>query len=190
MNKIIKRIVIIIVVVILFIILSIYFLNTQKMENEGYTLSYMNSDDISSSTKSPTNIHVVLAKYIGDVKPKTISKFSYNFAYNIIPNYVKLIEQGKLKENDRFFYFNNKKLILIQTGIDNYDEFNNLIKKISVLSGELEIENVVIPIASIDTSKVEFESEINIKYKNNEELKFKLVIGKNSDNKMTGIKIF
>lgn len=184
-----KKIYLIIIILILLIILGILFWNTQRMNELGLSLEYINSDEISEEIKSPTNIHVVLAKYKGKIKPKTISKFSYNFAYNIIPSYADLIKQGKIKIDDKLFYFVNKDLILAQTGIDNYDEFNELIKKISVLNGNLEVESYIIPISSVNPGMTELEAQLNIKYKDNEQISFYFKLGSVSDEEMTGIKI-
>lgn len=189
MKKFNKKLFIVIAIIVVLIFLGIYYLNTQKMKSVGYTLEYMNSDDITSATISPTNIHVVIAKYVGSVRPKTISKFSYNFAYEVIPSYIKLIKDKKIKENDKFFYINNKKLILKQTGIDNYEEFSSFIKKISVLNDNLEVENYIIPIDSINPFENSFEAKLNIKYKDNEEISFDLKIENNSSKEKTGIKI-
>lgn len=184
-----KKLLKIIIIILLLILLGIFYLNTQKMKEVGLSLEYMNSNDITTSIISPTNIHVVLAKYKGNIKPKTISKFSYNLTYDVIPHYVKLIKEGKIKVDNRFFYFNNKNLILAQTGIENYEEFNEFIKKISILNENLEVESYIIPINSIKASTNTLEAQLNIKYKDNEEIIFNFKLGNSSNEKMTGIKI-
>lgn len=189
MKKTYKIIYMVVMMIVLLIFLGILYLNTQKIKGFGLSLEYMNSDEISDSIKSPRNIHVVLAKYKGNIKPKTISKFSYNFAYNVIPNYVKLIKQGKMKVDDENFYSFNKKTILEQTGIDNYKEYNQFIKKISALNKDLEIESYTIPIDSITIVNNGLEAHLNIKYKENEEITFYLKIENSSNEEITGIKV-
>lgn len=177
-------------IVLVIICLGIILINTQKIEKSGLSLEYMNSDEITEDIKSPTNIHVVLAKYKGEIKPKTISKFSYNLAYNIIPKYVGLLNEGKIKVNDKFHYLINKNIILYQTGIDSYEEYNQFLNKIANLSGNLEIEYYNIPINSINASANELVAKLNIKYKDNDEITFDFNLGSNSDKKYTGIKIW
>lgn len=189
MKKVSRKLLIIFVVIGLCILLGIYYLAMQRIKVSGYTLEYMNSDQIDHNVKSPTNIHVLLAKYGGSIKPKTISKFTYNFAYRVIPHYYDLIKQGKLKENDKFFYQLNKKMILAETGIDNYEDFKKLIQKIAGLNSNLEVESMIIPIDSVKTFYNDFGSQLKIKYQENDEITFDLQLGNRSNEEKTGIKL-
>lgn len=166
-----KILLLIIIIVVVVLIALIMLLDTTKSHINN--LEYINSDEMNEGTFSPEKIHVLLQIYKGDLNPKAISKSTYYFTQSLVPEYYK---KCKTEFSAKRYYFNNKKNIFIDTGINSEEDFLKLNSEIQKLSGELIFESSRFGIDEMKKKSDGVETYLYIKYKNNDEIKIKVII--------------
>ena len=174
MNKKIKKIIILLIILLLISILSIlvyYVINSEKIEAKEQ-LEYINdSSEWDTTILYPEGAPVLKRSYEGELTIKDIGKSMYNFALKIIPKYYNQFKNSTNEEIEK--YFNDKKdIILIETGIISYSDFESLIMDIKALEGDaIEFESFKLDTNSIGEKASSVDVDMYIKYKNNQNIK-------------------
>lgn len=154
-------------------------------ESPEEKLAYINSNEMKEGTTSPKMIHAVITRYEGDLNPKAITKSTYNFINTIIPKYLNEIDS----EEDAKKYYNNKsKDIYTEIGIGNEEDFIELYRVLSKLSGNLEVESSTFKLDEVEVKPGGTEANLYIKYLNNPEICIKIIISNNVLSGRTSIK--
>ncbi len=179
MNKKMKKIIILLVILLLVSILCtlVYFVvNTEKIEAKEQ-LEYINdSSEWDTTIVYPEGTPVLKRTYEGELTIKDIGKSMYNFTLNIIPKYYNQFKDATNEEIEKYFY-DKKDIILIETGIISYSEFESLISDIKALEGEkLEFESYKLDTNSIGEKASSVDVDMYIKYKNNKSIKINVDI--------------
>lgn len=163
-----KKILILAVIMILMILLlSLIILLIQNKRTPKENFKYIYSDEMDEGTFSPEMIHIVIARYEGDINPKAITKASYNLINKVIPTYSKYCKDEKSMKD---YFDKNKNEITLETGILTENEFEKFINEINKLSGKLKFESAKFDRESITVNKNDLEVVLKIKYKDNEEI--------------------
>lgn len=174
MNKKIKKIIILLIILLLISILSIlvyYVINSEKIEAKEQ-LEYINdSSEWDTTILYPEGAPVLKRSYEGELTIKDIGKSMYNFALKIIPKYYNQFKNATNEEIEK--YFNDKKdIILIETGIISYSDFESLIMDIKALEGDvIEFESFKLDTNSIGEKASSVDVDMYIKYKSNQNIK-------------------
>lgn len=147
---------------------------TQNTGKENY--EYIISDEMKKETKSPEMIHVILSLYKGEVNPKFIAKSNYYFIDSVIPRYQK---ECKNLDKAQKYFSDNKEDIYYDTGIEEEQEFLDLIENINKLN-KSKIESSRFDKKDVIVSDKCLETKLYVKSKKDTEIKFKVTI----DNKM------
>ena len=170
-----KKYLIIILILLLIIIITLY--NTLihvKQENEiNKYIEYINSDEIDTELQTPEYMHVVLATYKGDVEGLNILKSIFYNIKNLIPNINK--NCGNIVST-KIYYKTHKMQIQKQIGIDNFNEFNELVKKCRAIEESDKIEYVKFDIDNINKETDGVSAVMHVKYTKSEELKLNIKI--------------
>ncbi len=167
-----KKILIIIFIILCILLISLILVKS-KIRTAEENFEYIYSDEMDENTFSPEMIHLVIAAYNGEENPKSITKSTYNLIVNLIPEYLKkcVNEEQTLK-----YYEKNAKDIYLLLGIDNKEEFNNIIKEISKLSGDLKFESAKFDRTTIEKSNNSLKVVLKIKYVDQEEISLNVEI--------------
>ncbi len=187
-----KKNILIVIMIILLIILMIVIVTLNKLKTKNdrtseENLEYINSDELEEGTISPDMIHVVIALYEGELNPKAISKATYYFINDLVPEYLK---KCKNEEVTRKYFEKNKDNIYLDIGINKEDEFVNLINEIKKLSGKLEFESSRFDKDSINVKSNHLETVLYIKYKDNEEIAIRMKLLNRVYENKTSIKFY
>lgn len=169
---------IILILLILIIVLLFLLLIRLKARTTKENFEYIYSDEMDENTFSPEMIHLVIAAYEGDVNPKAITKSTYNFITNLIPEYLnKCVDENETQK----YFERNKESIYLLLGIDNQEGFKNLIQEIKKLSGDLVFEYAKFDRETIKRNTNNLTVVLKIKYENQEEISVNVKI----DNKIS-----
>lgn len=149
------------------ILLCYYFSSNVKK------IRYLNSTVISNEedVKQPINMYMITSSYKGSFPKEAIKKYVYNFAYNVIPEYVKL-DSLEIES----YYEENKNYIKQLTGIESYENFSKFINDIKKCGVNLQLENYVLNPDSINKESEYISADLYIKYKNSDPIKFEISI--------------
>lgn len=170
-----KKYIIIILFLLLIILISLYntlILIKQKNEINKY-IEYINSDYFDTELQTPKYMHVLLESYQGDVEGTNILKSIFYSVNNVIPNISK---NCRNIINTKIYYKTHKIQIQKQIGIDNFKEFNELVKKCRVIEESDKIEYIKFDIDNIKKTDDGVSAIMHVKYTNSEELKFNIKI--------------
>lgn len=171
-----KKIIIIICVILLLITafascktLKIY---KQKKEINKY-LDYINSDAVEHRMETPEFMHVVLAEYKGDAKGLSILKSLEYFTCDVIPD----IKKNCGNDFKAKSYYNNHKIQLEnQIGINNYNDFYEICKKLDFAKNLGALEYTKINTDSIKRTNNGLDFVIYYKYSDVDEISFNITI--------------
>lgn len=164
-------------IVILIAITTIATFNTiiqrnQKKQIEKF-INYINSDEIGSELQTPKFMHVVLATYKGKVEDLTILKSIMYFNNNIIPEIQKKCDN---RIESKIYYKNHNLQIAKQIGINNIEEFYQLVDKCNTLTENDKIEYIKFDIDSIKKDDKGLNVTLLLKYNQSEEVGFNISI--------------
>ena len=183
-KKLIKR-----TLVILLILTAIIILVLTNPRFQAYMrLERINKPDaMDEAMPVPEYLSVVVTKYDGELTPQIIAKTYYNFANTIVPKYYKKCKNMSDEKIDSYFKW-HKKLIHMELGYTNSEDFKSFIKLIQNLKGEkLEFEDYRIMSETVGRKDGVINGYLVIKYKNNEEIIINTKLLKNLQKKQTSI---
>ena len=179
MGKKIKYIMLILVslliVLIMFYILYIY--NNREEIKAQKNLEFINnSEKWDYEVKFPNRASNIKNVYEGDLSIKDIGKSMYYFTTQVLPKYYLQFKNSS--EEDIVSYFNeNSKIIAIDIGVENQDDFIEIIESIQNLnSGSLTLESFRIDKDFIKAKSDYTETVLYITYQGNEEIGFDVKI--------------
>lgn len=178
---------IIVIFLILIIILISLLLLMQKVKETEQKFEYIYSDSMNDGTFSPKMIHLVIAAYEGDVNPKAITKATYNFITDLIPKYINI--DNDESEIQKYFE-RNKEAIYLLVGIDNQDDFKNLMQEINKLSYNSEFEKAEFDRETIKKNINNLTVTLKIKYANQEEISINMRINNSVSSSKPAIKFY
>lgn len=149
-----KGLIFIIAVIVLILISLITAYNiilskTQRAEVEKY-LNYVNSKEVGEEVKTPKLMHVVLAAYKGEVKDLSIVKAITYFKINIITD---IQNNTKNSLSKTMYYKWHKKQLKQQIGINDKEEYNQLVEKCNALTDIDKIDYI-----KFDTNTIKIDS--------------------------------
>lgn len=155
----------------------------QKKQIEKF-MNYINSDEIGSELKTPKFMHVVLATYKGKVEDLAILKSIMYFNNNIIP---EIQQKCDNKIESKIYYKNHSLQISKQIGINNFDEFYEIVDKCNTLTENDEIEYIKFDIDSIKKDNKGLNVILFLKYNQSEEVSFNILILNNVYSNQTSV---
>lgn len=178
-----------IIIVLVFLIVSLLnvillIINISNINKTEQTLQYIASDEVSKGIESPKFIGKTLSQYSGDVKAISISKACYIFATEILPRYKKECTNNKTMDN---FYDSHAGDIFILTGIENKEDFSNLIDKTKNLDENLIFENYRFDLSKTSIDDNSITAILYIKYKYCDEIMINVKIYNNVYNDRSSI---
>lgn len=160
----------------------LFFITTESPKEK---LNYINSDEMKEGTTSPKMIHAVITRYEGNLNPKAITKSTYNFINTIVPKYLKEINT---EEEAKEYYNKHSEDIYVEIGIGKEDDFLELYKELSKLSGELKCESATFKLNEVEVKTASTEANLYIKYADNPEICIKIIISNNVYTNRSSIK--
>ena len=169
--------IIIIICVILLIITALASFNTlriykQKKEINKY-LEYINSDAVEHRMETPEFMHVVLAEYKGDAKGLSILKSLEYFTCDTITDIKKHCSNDFTTKR---YYKSRKIQFQEEFGVNNYNEFYDICKKLDFSKDIGELEYTKINIDSIKRTNDGLNFDICYKYSNHDEILFNILV--------------
>ncbi len=179
-----KKLLIILISII--VIIALYLANpTQKAYR---TIKKINvPDKMNDSLQLPIYLNEIVGKYNGELSTQIIAKTYNNFAENIIPKYYRKCR--KLSEKDvEKYYKRNKKIIKIELGFSNQEEFKQFIKILQQLQGDkLTFESYRILRTTVINENDFTSAYLGITYSNNKEIIFNTKLSNEVKEKETSI---
>lgn len=175
-----------IILICIIIIAIIYSFSPKQMAYR--TIRKINvPDKMSESLQLPTYLNEVIGKYNGELTTQIIAKTYNNLAEKIIPKYYRKCKN--LSEQDIVKYYNrNKKIIKIELGFENSDEFKQFAKMLQQLNGEeLILENYRILRTTVANENGSTSAYLGITYSNNEEIILNTKLSNEVQKKATSI---
>lgn len=158
--------------IILIFIIAIIVLYVISPTQKAYrTIKKINiPDKMSDSLQLPLYLNEVVGKYNGGLTTQIIAKTYNNFAEKVIPKYYKKCKNLSEKDIEKY-YKSNKKIIKIELGFSNINEFKTFIKTIQKLQGDkLNFEKYRILRTTVLDENNETSAYLGITYSNNEEI--------------------
>ena len=188
-KKIIRNLIFILLFIIIVLSVLLFCSVKKYYSNEDVAkLRYLNSNEMKDDyLMIPYNIQMVYSYYSGDISLINTEKSMYYFSKEVVPKYRALTSQME-KVNTKNYYEENKYSIGVDTGIDNYEDFNKFINGIKQLDDNLVIETY--ELGSEKPSKISnyLITRLLIKYKNNKRIIFKVKISKDILKNISSIK--
>lgn len=180
MKEKIKRILILLGIVLCVLILGwiCYYIKNQDVIEAKQNLEYINDSNQwnREEVRYPERASSIKNIYEGELTIKDIGKSMYYFTTEVIPKYY-----NQLKDADENavleYYAVNSKIIAIDTGIDNEEDFSSLIKVVQKLNSEsLTLDSFMIDKNNTKAKSGYTETILCITYKDNEEIRFRVKI--------------
>lgn len=150
-------------IILLIILMLIYFSKNNIAIRHNEKINELEKDY--SEYIMPLNRTELTDKYNGRLSTETLYTLIYEFSKDVLPEFRNSLE----KDSEKYFY-KNKKYIFIKTGIENYETYSNLIKKISKLSNNLELSKMKIKESSVKSMNGYVEAILEIYYNDNSEM--------------------
>ena len=169
-NKLIRLITILGILLLVLVLISIIITSDKKPED---VLAYINSDEMKDGVTSPDMIHIVLGLYKGELNPKALSKSTYIFISEIIPEYSSKLKNEKQVEK---YFDKNTERIKLELGITGKKDFKELVEKVQKLKGNLNLEYATFDKDSVKVNRNNTQADLKIKYYENPELTFNITI--------------
>lgn len=180
MEKKIKKMLILLGILLCILVLGWigYYLKNRDVIEAKQNLKYINDSNQwnREEVRYPERASSIKNVYEGELTIKDIGKSMYYFTTEVIPKYyneLKGADENAILE----YYAKNSEIIAIDTGIDNEEDFDNLIQIIQKLNSE----NLTLDSFTIDKDKTKAKSSytetiLYITYKDNEEIGFRIKI--------------
>lgn len=180
-RKILLKIAIILIVVLVLLLTNPTFHANLKLA------SINNPDSMDEKMPVPEYLNMAVSIYDGELTPQIIAKTYYNFANNIIPKYYKKCKDMPDEKIDKYFR-KHKKIIKMEMGYTNSEDFKSFIKLIQSLNGDkLEFEDYRIMSKTVSKKNNITNCYLVIKYKNNNEIIINTQILNNIQKNQTSI---
>jgi len=126
-NKKIKFIAILVIAMSLIIIVINLSTKKSKELREISKINYMKSKD--AEYILPSNYYELLKKYNGELSDDAI----FGMMYRVVSEYVPSLRKEVIQDTEAYYNL-NKDYIYVTLGIDNFEDFNNFIKKVNSIS--------------------------------------------------------
>lgn len=180
MNRKIKNIIIVFILFLIILILLLIFLQNQKnkMDKIEEKLAYINSDEWNDETY-PNGMPKLFRTYKGKLTAQNMGKSIYYFTTEVIPSYYSKLKEGTNDEISSY-YQSNSGIIEIDTGINNKQDFQQLILSIQKLqANELILDSFKIDKDNIKSSGNYTDAILYITYEESDEIGFNVRIYNN-----------
>ena len=190
-NKITKtKIIILIVISILCILLLLgsilYILLTDELMISKRNLDYINSEKWNNELY-PEGMPAFFRASTGNITAQNMGKSIYHVATELIPEYNKKLKNAN-EEEIKKYYNEKQEIIRVELGISTEKSFVKFMNEVKKLNKEnIEFESYFIDIDSIETSTGKASAQIYIKYKDCEELVFKITAARKISNNTSPI---
>lgn len=175
-------------IILLVVLLKTY--NSSSARKSEQQLQYILSNQWNDEL-FPKGMPAFIRGYSGEMNAKTIGK-SIDYVVNtVIPQYKNDL-YGKNENEITKYYKKNKNAIIIDTGIDNLDDFKEFVNEINIKtkSEKLEFESFYIDENSIDTTDDKTTANFYISYKNCAEIELKIEVLNKIEKQVSSIKYF
>lgn len=175
--------------IILIFIIAIIVLYVISPTQKAYrTIKKINiPDKMSDSLQLPLYLNEVVGKYNGGLTTQIIAKTYNNFAEKVIPKYYKKCKNLSGQDIDKY-YNRNKKIIKIELGFTNSDEFKQFVKMLQQLQGdEITFESYRILRTTVTNENNSTSAYLGITYSNNKEIIFNTTLANEVKKKETSI---
>ena len=185
-----KKVILTCLIILFLILISILVI----LYTNSYTASLRNlkkinqTEQIEELNGYTVDLYKLFNTYKGELSAEVISKTYNNLAVNIIPRYYKdcnNLDDAKLEK----YYNKNKKVIKVELGIEDFQNFNTFIKYLSenITGSEFEFSSTRVLGASIKKAKEYTEVYVEINYKNNSSIILNSKVYKKILEEMTSI---
>lgn len=175
-------------IILLIILLKTY--NSSNAKKSEQQLKYIMSDEWNDEL-FPKGMPAFIRSYSGELNAKNIGK-SIDYVVNtVIPQYKKDL-YGKDEKEITKYYNKNKNAIIIDTGIDNIDDFKKFINEIVIKtkSNDLKFESFYIDENSIEEYSNKTTAYLYIEYDGCAEVDLKIEALKNIEKQISSVKYF
>lgn len=180
MEKKIKKMLILLGILLCILVLGWigYYLKNRDVIEAKQNLKYINDSNQwnREEVRYPERASSIKNVYEGELTIKDIGKSMYYFTTEVIPKYyneLKGADENAILE----YYAKNSEIIAIDTGIDNEEDFGNLIQMIQKLNSEnLTLDSFIIDKNKTKAKSSYTETILYITYKDNEEIGFRIKI--------------
>ena len=186
-KKIIRNLIIVLLCIMTILAIALIVIMQLYYSNEDVArLRYINSSKVENDyLMIPYKMNMVYSSYSGDVSRVTIEKSVYHFAKEVVPNYREIFSTNNKPE---VYFEQNKFAIGVDTGIDNVEEFKELIEGICLLDNDLKIVTYEFSNQQPGTTSSSLNTKLLIKYKSNKRIIFKVKISKDILKNISSIK--
>lgn len=175
-------VILLIILLIVNIVLMSYKINIIENLKNGLYDSSSENETLPDYIKTPNKSYAFLADYSGNISSIKAYTAFYELANNTIPTYYKELKDKSSNQVEQYFE-QNKDEIYTKLGIDNKNDFANLIKYITNLKvTELEFESYEFDRSSININKDETSANLEIIYKNNNSITVNITLLENINN--------
>lgn len=156
-------------VIIILVVLLVSLLDPKNIAEKR--LKSINDESfVSGKSIFPKNLYYALENYTGGIDATTVAKDFENYTQIVIPMYHKKFKNMTTEEIEKY-YNKNTKLIFKESGIQNIDEFKNIVFEIAKLDGrKLEYTYSEIIEGTINYNNNQSTGCIKIVYNDSEEL--------------------
>ncbi len=178
-----------IVLCVLVLICIVYYLMHQEEMQARQNLKYINDSEQwnREEVKYPTRANEIKNVYEGDLDIKDIGKSMYYFTTQVIPKYYNTLRNAT-DEEVVAYYEENKKVIALDTGIDEEEDFVQLIQNVQKLQTDvLSLKSFRISEGSVKKQSSYTNASLYILYENNEEIGFEVKIFKQIKENMSTV---
>lgn len=175
------------IILICIIIIAIIYIFSPK-QKAYRTIKKINiPDKMSESLQLPTYLNEVVGKYSGELTTQIIAKTYNNLAENLIPKYYEKCKNLSDQEIEKY-YNRNKKIIKIELGFSNSNEFKQFANNLKKLQGDkLTFENYRILRTTVVNENGSTSAYLGITYSNNEEIILNTKLSNEVQKKATSI---
>lgn len=176
-------IIMIIAVGIIILVLNMRYLSALKHLNE-----ILDPNTISSDIIIPNGIFMVTNEYFGDIESyKVVLKSLDDIVNNIFPKYYSELKYYSEDDLKNYFEFNGE-IILMEVGIDNFDDFNNICTTLRKCETEqLTLKNYYIDTTTVNKKYNRVDAVMVIEYEGNQELRIMISLKNITQNKVSPI---
>lgn len=173
-------------VILLVVLLKTY--NSSNVKNSEQQLKYIMSSEWNDEL-FPKGMPAFIRSYSGELNSKNIGKSIDYIVKTVIPQYKNDL-YGKDEKEITKYYNKNQKSIMIDTGIDNIDDFKKFINEIVIKTQDkkLEFESFYIDENSIEEGTNNTTANLYIEYVGCAEVEVKIEASNSIENNMTSVK--
>lgn len=179
MNKKIKKMIILITTILIISILVIIVyctLNYEKLKAKRQLNYINNSSKWDATIVYPEGAPVLKRTYEGEMTIKDIGKSIHYFTLEVIPKYYENLKNAT-DEEIKLYFEENKDIILMEIGSDDFKTFKGIIDLLKTLKGEeLEFLSYRLDKETVRKNNSSTTANLYITYKENDELGFKIEV--------------